>query len=118
MQFVAGQRYRLRLINAGTTSGVTVTIPGALMVIVELDGVKVVPKKATSIGVLKPGQTVDIMINWEGGGDDQFLVALEDDHGDGTITQSFPIRVSGFISSDLMPPPHRYRDVLRLKPFK
>lgn len=117
MQFVAGQNYRLRLINAGTTSGVTFTIPGALMTIVELDGEKVVPKKATSIGVLKPGQTIDVMIEWEAGGDDEFLVALEDDHGDGTIMQSFPIRVSGFVSSQVKPPPHRYRDVLRLKPI-
>ena len=118
MHFTAGKTYRLRIINAASSSGVTVTIPGTTMTIIELDGgLKVQPKRATSIGVLKPSQSVDVLVQWAAGGDDEFVVTLDDDLGDAGTSQAFPIRVSGFLNSQVKPPAQRYRDILRLKPL-
>ncbi|KIW01825.1 uncharacterized protein PV09_06677 [Verruconis gallopava] len=118
MKFDAGKVYRLRLVNAGTASGISVSIPGTYMTIIEMDGgQKVQPKRATSVGVLRPGQTVDVLIDWTAGGDDEFIVSVEDDAGDATLSQHFPIKVSGFLNRNAQPPPPRHRDLLRLIPL-
>lgn len=118
MHFVAGRQYRLRIINAGTSSSIAVSLSGAFMTIIELDGgLRVQPKRATSIGMLRPSQTVDVVIAWESGGDEELMVTLDDEIGDVPRSTRFPVRVSGFINGRAERPVHRHRDILRLKPL-
>jgi FtsP/CotA-like multicopper oxidase with cupredoxin domain len=116
MKFVAGKSYRLRFTNAETSSGITISIPGTTMTVIEIDGgQRVRPKRATSIGVLRPGQSVDVLISWSAGGDDEIIVVLDDDNDSGfALAQSFPIKISGFLNRKIQRPAPRYIDILRL----
>jgi hypothetical protein len=121
MKFEAGKTYRLRFVNAGTTTGVTISIPGTTMTVIEVDSERVRPRRATSIGVLRPGQRVDVVASWPTGGDDEITVSLDDDASHSSdsafsLEQSFPIRISGFLDSKVHPPTPRYIDILRLSP--
>ena len=66
MKFDSQKRYRLRVINVGSLAGVTMSLPGANITAVEVDGGnKISPVPATSVGVLHPGQRVDLALSWD-----------------------------------------------------
>jgi multicopper oxidase len=57
----AGQRIRLRVINAGSDTAFRVAVPGATMNIIQTDGFPVVPTQASSV-ILGMGERVDAVI--------------------------------------------------------
>ncbi|KAI9695153.1 MAG: hypothetical protein M1820_008859 [Bogoriella megaspora] len=66
MKFDSQKKYRIRAVNTGSLAGVTMTMPGANMTAVEVDGGhKINPKPAASVGILHPGQRVDIALSWD-----------------------------------------------------
>ena len=66
MRFDSQKRYRLRVVNTGSLAGVTMSLPGANLTAVEVDGGnKIRPSPATSVGVLYPGQRVDLSLSWD-----------------------------------------------------
>lgn len=65
MRFEANKLYRLRFINTGMLAGVSISIPGTIMTIIEVDGGEGVElRKATTIATIYPGQRVDVLIRW------------------------------------------------------
>ena len=58
----AGQRIRLRVINAGSDTAFRVAVPGATMHVIQTDGYPVVPAPATSV-ILGMGERVDAIVN-------------------------------------------------------
>lgn len=63
--FDSKKRYRLRIINTGTFAGVSVTVPGASFTPMEVDGGHpVTGQTASSIGVIHPGQRVDLTLSF------------------------------------------------------
>lgn len=61
---VGGTRTRLRLINTGSMAGVTIAVTGFGMRLLEVDGggVLTTSDTASQIGVLHPGERVDVML--------------------------------------------------------
>jgi multicopper oxidase len=49
VDYRAGQRIRLRAINAGSDTAFRVAVPGATMNVIQTDGYPVVPTPATSV---------------------------------------------------------------------
>ncbi|KAI9663915.1 MAG: hypothetical protein M1821_007405 [Bathelium mastoideum] len=66
MIFNAQKRYRLRVVNAGSLAGVTISLPESNLTAIEVDGGnKISPVPAESVGVLYPGQRVDLSLSWD-----------------------------------------------------
>ena len=66
MRFNSQKHYRLRVINAGSLAGVTMSLPESNLTAVEVDGGnKVSPVPAESVGILYPGQRVDLSLSWD-----------------------------------------------------
>ncbi|KAL9086629.1 MAG: hypothetical protein Q9165_007072 [Trypethelium subeluteriae] len=66
MRFDSQKRYRLRVVNTGSLAGFTMSIPGANITAVEVDGGnKISPTPAASVGILHPGQRVDLSLSWD-----------------------------------------------------
>jgi multicopper oxidase len=59
--YIAGQRIRLRVINAGSDTAFRVALPNTSMSVVATDGYPVVPTQATSV-ILGMGERVDAVI--------------------------------------------------------
>jgi len=123
MRFEANNLYRLRFVNAGMLAGVSISIPGIAMTIIEVDGgEQIEPRKATTLGILYPGQRVDVLVRWPAAGDDEIQIALDEDafrypNPALATVQTFPIKVSGFISSKQQPPKPRHIDLLNVSPL-
>ncbi|EKG22522.1 Multicopper oxidase type 1 [Macrophomina phaseolina MS6] len=67
LQFNFTRRHRLRLVNTGTLAGFTLSIPGAAMQVIEVDGGNAVTSDSendTSVGSLYPGQRADLILSW------------------------------------------------------
>jgi multicopper oxidase len=58
--YVAGQRIRLRVINAGSDTAFRVAVPGTALKVIATDGYPVMPAAATSV-ILGMGERVDAM---------------------------------------------------------
>jgi len=59
------RRYRYRIINTGSLSGVTVRIDEAAQTVIEVDGGhSVKTSTARAVGVLHPGERVDTVVTW------------------------------------------------------
>ena len=59
---------RLRLVNTGTVAGVTLMIDGATLQPVAVDGACAVDTQpGRSVGILYPGERVDVMVKWDAG---------------------------------------------------
>ncbi len=57
---------KLRLINVGTISGITLMVDGATLQPIEVDGgCPVQSSIADAIGVLYPGERTDLMLAWK-----------------------------------------------------
>lgn len=57
--------YRFRIVNTGSLAGFTLTISHASMTAITLDGAHEIDgEPAQSIGILHPGERVDILVNW------------------------------------------------------
>lgn len=57
---------RLRVVNAGTISGITVKIEGATLRALEVDsGCQIDTQPRNSVGILYPGQRVDLLVDWK-----------------------------------------------------
>ncbi|OKL62992.1 hypothetical protein UA08_01788 [Talaromyces atroroseus] len=59
-------RYRVRLVNVGSMSGISLTVPDADLEVFQVDGGLPVATShtANSIGVLYPGERVDFILSW------------------------------------------------------
>jgi FtsP/CotA-like multicopper oxidase with cupredoxin domain len=65
MTFDGSRVYRLRVINAGMLAGISISFTGHAMTVIEVDGGQtVIPQTAHSIGVLYPGQRMDVVLEW------------------------------------------------------
>ncbi|EGX88248.1 ferro-O2-oxidoreductase [Cordyceps militaris CM01] len=76
-------RTRLRLVNVGTVSGVTLMIDGADLQPIEVDGGCAVHSSAAdAIGILYPGERTDLMLAWKDDfqGEKWFNVYLDDEN--------------------------------------
>ncbi|PNY27652.1 Iron transport multicopper oxidase FET3 [Tolypocladium capitatum] len=59
---------RLRLVNTGTVAGITLMIDGATLHPVAVDGAcSVAARPGRSVGILYPGERVDVMVRWDAG---------------------------------------------------
>ncbi|TQV93630.1 ferro-O2-oxidoreductase [Cordyceps javanica] len=77
------EKTRLRLVNVGTVSGVTVMVDGATLHPVELDGgCAVQASVADVVGVLYPGERADLILTWKPGYKNHawFNVYLDDEN--------------------------------------
>src|ERR1700704_4709513 len=61
MDYRAGQRIRLRVINAGSDTAFRVAVPNATMKVIQTDGYPVVPVQANSV-ILGMGERVDVIV--------------------------------------------------------
>ena len=61
MDYRAGQRIRLRIINAGSDTAFRIAVPGTAMTVIATDGYPVVPVEANSV-ILGMGERVDAII--------------------------------------------------------
>ncbi|KAL2206867.1 iron transport multicopper oxidase fet3 [Sarocladium strictum] len=58
--------YRFRVVNIGSMTGVTLTVPGASLQVINVDGgLPIVAQKASSVGALYPAERMDIIVSWE-----------------------------------------------------
>jgi multicopper oxidase len=62
VDYPAGQRIRLRVINAGSDTAFRVAVPGATLNVIQTDGYPVVPTQATSV-ILGMGERVDAVLS-------------------------------------------------------
>ncbi|OAA57414.1 iron transport multicopper oxidase fet3 [Niveomyces insectorum RCEF 264] len=76
-------RYRFRLVNVGSLTGITTTIPDADLNVIQVDGGRpVVSHLASSLGVLYPAQRVDFVVTWPHAAadtDTDFIVDIDDE---------------------------------------
>ncbi|TWU74258.1 hypothetical protein ED733_004598 [Metarhizium rileyi] len=73
---------KLRVVNTGTVAGVTLGADGATMQPVTVDGgFQVKEEPGRSVGILYPGERVDLVLKWDGVGEQnyQFHVELDDE---------------------------------------
>ncbi|RFU25162.1 hypothetical protein B7463_g11178, partial [Scytalidium lignicola] len=82
MQLDRTKKYRFRVVNVGSLAGITISIPGAKMMVVQLDGGERITnaQSADSIGVLYPGERMDILVEWadsEQDNDSLLIVTLD-----------------------------------------
>jgi FtsP/CotA-like multicopper oxidase with cupredoxin domain len=61
VDYYAGQRVRLRVINAGSDTAFRVAVPGTSMKVIQTDGYPVLPTQADSV-ILGMGERVDAVI--------------------------------------------------------
>jgi FtsP/CotA-like multicopper oxidase with cupredoxin domain len=66
MSFDGSLVYRLRVINSGMLAGISITLTGHSMTVIQVDGGgNVIPHTASSVGVLFPGQRMDVILRWD-----------------------------------------------------
>jgi FtsP/CotA-like multicopper oxidase with cupredoxin domain len=82
LQHKPNDAVKLRVVNTGTVAGVTLAADGATMQPVAVDGgFAVKGEPGRSVGMLYPGERVDLLVKWDGVGeqDYQFHVSLDDE---------------------------------------
>ncbi|KAB8349427.1 hypothetical protein FH972_023454 [Carpinus fangiana] len=58
-------RYRYRLINVGTLAGLTFSFGGAAVTAIQVDGGhQITMESGSQVGILHPGERVDILVDW------------------------------------------------------
>jgi FtsP/CotA-like multicopper oxidase with cupredoxin domain len=78
MTFEVGRKYRLRVTNSGMLAGFTLNMTGAAITVLEVDGsTRVQPVTGKAIGVLYPGQRVDLLMQWKEPGEHSLEVSLD-----------------------------------------
>ena len=99
-EFDASKTYRLRIVNAGMLSGISVSFTGARLTVIEVDGGhKVNPQMAGSVGIIYPGQRIDVTLRWSNSIEKPVMRIVLDDEAyryvnDAlAVTQEFPINV-------------------------
>ncbi|KFG83051.1 Multicopper oxidase family protein [Metarhizium anisopliae] len=96
---------KLRVVNAGTVAGVTLRADGATMQPAAVDGgCAVDDRPGRSVGVLYPGERVDLLVNGDGVGEQnyQLHVELDDEHFGGFPNPALdPIHTFDFFPSRL-----------------
>lgn len=101
MQFEADKTYRLRIINSGMLAGFTLTAGKSLMTVFEVDGGSRVEEKiGESVGILFPGERIDVLIQWHRPGEHQLEISLDREGfrypNPALISdQAFPVFVTG-----------------------
>ncbi len=72
-------KLRLRVVNTGTIAGITISIGGALMTVLTVDGgAEVAARPAAAAGILYPGERMDVLVEWpEGDVDSRLFVFLD-----------------------------------------
>ncbi|EFX02163.1 iron transport multicopper oxidase fet3 [Grosmannia clavigera kw1407] len=77
-------RYRFRLINVGSLSGISTTVSDGTMKAIQIDGgLPVVSHEANSIGVLYPAQRVDFILSWPESAaqtDTELMITVDDEY--------------------------------------
>jgi FtsP/CotA-like multicopper oxidase with cupredoxin domain len=123
IQFESSKSYRLRLINSGMLSGVTVALSGARLTVMEIDGGNAVtPSSAASIGILYPGQRVDLLVEWTSEVstlEPTLTISLDKlafryPNPSLTTTQTFPVQLSGPITNNHGDNVEEHVDLLQL----
>jgi FtsP/CotA-like multicopper oxidase with cupredoxin domain len=76
------KRYRFRIVNVGSLTGITVAMPGSEMKVIGVDGGSRIGDSAItdSLGILYPGERVDVVAEWTNCPDDfnsSLTVALD-----------------------------------------
>ncbi|KAF5603210.1 L-ascorbate oxidase [Fusarium pseudocircinatum] len=107
-------KVRLRVVNTGSVSGLSLRIGGAILRPVRLDGGFAVKAGATeTVGILYPGERVDLEVEWTVNfAGDHWLTIYMDDENFGypnpalNPTQSFPMFSSSTKGSSNEPVPH------------
>jgi len=100
MLFDVAKVYRLRIINSGMLAGITLTAKGAVMKVIEVDGgSKVQPMNSDSLGILYPGQRIDVLIRWYQPDEHELQISLDREgfrYANPALTseQSFPVQVN------------------------
>jgi FtsP/CotA-like multicopper oxidase with cupredoxin domain len=73
-------RTRIRVVNTGSIAGFTITLDGAIIRPVRVDGGFDVHSEATeTVGILYPGERVDIDVEWKDHHLDRWLTIYMDD---------------------------------------
>ena len=100
MSFDRSRVYRLRVINAGMLAGISIALTGHSMTVVQVDGGNnVVPRTTSSIGVLFPGQRMDVILGWDSSAlSSTIKITLDTDafryvNAALTVSQEFPLRL-------------------------
>ncbi|KAF5591171.1 L-ascorbate oxidase [Fusarium subglutinans] len=96
------KKARLRIVNTGSVAGLSLNVGGAITRPVRVDGGFAVKAKATeTVGVLYPGERVDLEVEWKGDhAREHWLTIYLDDENFGypnpalNPTQSFPMFTS------------------------
>ena len=74
-------RTRLRIVNVGSLAGISLAIPGAQMEVITIDGGARVksPSLGEGVGILHPGERVDLVMNSSEQGSPYLLVSLDNE---------------------------------------
>ncbi len=93
LQVEAGKRYRLRVLNAGSLAGFTLSLPGSKTTHIQIDGGNEIQASTefTAVGVLYPGERVDLITERESsrkGNVPQLVVILDQEYETPTRAKS------------------------------
>lgn len=92
------KKARLRVVNTGSVAGLSLRVGGAIIRPVRVDGGFAVKAEATeTVGILYPGERVDLEVEWKGNhaGDHRLTVYLDDE----CVTICFTIGRDGRLTS-------------------
>ncbi|OAA53334.1 ferro-O2-oxidoreductase [Cordyceps fumosorosea ARSEF 2679] len=103
---------RLRLVNVGTISGLSLMVDGATLEPIQVDGGCAVQSSAAdAIGVLYPGERTDLMLSWKEGSESQpwLNIYLDDENysrpNPSLIEeQAFPALPDTLLAANFQPP--------------
>jgi FtsP/CotA-like multicopper oxidase with cupredoxin domain len=98
ISFNGSRIYRLRVINAGMLAGISIALTDHSMTLIQVDGgSNVVPQTAGSMGVLFPGQRMDVILRWDASSSSSKIqIALDTEafryvNSALTVSQEFPL---------------------------
>ncbi|KAH8816011.1 putative laccase [Xylogone sp. PMI_703] len=82
LQLDKTNKYRFRVVNVGALAGISISISGAKMTVLQVDGgERIIGAEASdSIGILYPGERMDVLVEWVDGEqkNDSFLIITLD----------------------------------------
>ncbi|KAF2084808.1 multicopper oxidase, partial [Saccharata proteae CBS 121410] len=122
LAFDAGKKYRLRVVNTGSLAGLKLGIEGASLTAFGVDGGNAVQSTpASSIGILYPGQRVDLLVEFPSTKPSTLTIELDTTgfkYPNPALTNlhHFPLRLSSPPTSSLLPPPPSYFPLSLLTP--
>jgi FtsP/CotA-like multicopper oxidase with cupredoxin domain len=106
-EFSSAKTYRLRIINTGMLAGISLSMPGASLNVIEIDGGHgVAGEESSSVGILYPGQRVDLLVKWRSSSSTSTLTIDFDEEAFRvpnlalSTSQTFPVHILDLKSDD------------------